>query len=675
MGIDRRAFLQFGAGATTGIMFTPVVWKFLDDASIWTQNWSWIPRLNKGAATKQAALSKMCPSGCAATVAKTGKLAYLAEGNVENPLNKGGICPLCASAVQMAYSPSRVKGPMVKDGSGYAPISWDEARKMVAEKIGVQKGKDGKIAVLSGDQSGTGNEVFSAFLNAMGSSAYYMMPGDCQTAGRTWTEIMKGSGQVGYDLEGADYVFLLGADALDSWGPTVRNQKAFGEGNAKYVYAGPVQNKTAAVSTWVPVASDAMAALALGVANVLISKGYSAPTSDFAAFKSLVMGKFSPAQVEKATGVKAGTVRKVAAGLMAAKKPVVVPGSAFGQGAGAAAFAAGFALNLLLNTKGMVALNEQPAVVNGAMSKAAIYSNDVVADFKAGKTPEVLFVYDANPAYGLPEAEAMAAALKKSFVVSFSTYMDETAEMADLILPAPHSFERYDDTLSPYGVGQVVYTVGAPVMNTGFETKSAPEFILELAKDLDADLGFDSFTEVLEAKADTLGATFDDLIEGTPVVKDDFASQNGLKLGAALLAQAAAYKGSGKVVVAPQFMLEIGSATVATPPLNLIAIPNTVLAYGNMYVEMNSATAKANGLVAGGRVRLTGAKGKCEALVKIDEGVMNGVVAAPLGLGRTAWDKFTKGKGDNVFKILTASSESGSGISVWSDSTVTIAKI
>jgi len=61
--------------------------------------------------------------------------------------------------------------------------------------------------------------------------------------------------------------------------------------------------------------------------------------------------------------------------------------------------------------------------------------------------------------------------------------------------------------------------------------------------------------------------------------------------------------------------------------------------------------------------------------VHVSETVMPGVVAAPLGLGRAAWDDFTKGKGDNAYKILAVNAEVASGASAWAGSAVNVAKI
>ena len=84
----------------------------------------------------------------------------------------------------------------------------------------------------------------------------------------------------------------------------------------------------------------------------------------------------------------------------------------------------------------------------------------------------------------------------------------------------------------------------------------------------------------------------------------------------------------------------------------------------SLVVMMNSATAKKVGVGEGSKVKLSGGNGECAAMVKIFEGVITDTVAAPLGLGHTVGDEFSKGKGDNVYKILTVSSEAATGASV-----------
>ena len=140
MSVARRTFIQLGAGATVGILFTPTVWKALDDVSIWTQNWPWIPTLKYGAIENKPTVSKMCESGCAVKVRTVAGEPFGTMGNEDNPISGGGICPLCANGVQVKNSPNRIKAPML-DGE---EITWEKAQEVVAEKLRSEERRVGK---------------------------------------------------------------------------------------------------------------------------------------------------------------------------------------------------------------------------------------------------------------------------------------------------------------------------------------------------------------------------------------------------------------------------------------------------------------------------------------------------------------------------------------------------
>jgi anaerobic selenocysteine-containing dehydrogenase len=682
MGLDRRAFIKFVVGGAAGSLFTPMPWRLAGDSAMWSQNWSWVPKVPKGAVASAATISKLCPSGCAVKVRTVDGSAFGTEGNKGNVLSQGGICPVCASGVQMMRSPSRIKGPLKKEGKELKAVTWDEAEKLLVEKLAKLKGREGKVAAVCGDAFGSIGEVLSGLLAGLGSSACFMAPCDAQVASKAWRGLMNGSGQLGFDLENADFVLLLGADILDSFGPTVRNHKAFaathpvaGDAAASYVYAGAVQTRTAAVcDKWVPVRPGAEIAFALGLANLLIKDGARSSAPDFGAFAELA-ARFGPEQVEKLAGVKADVLGQLAKALRGAKKPVVVPGASSGS---PAAFAAGAALNLLLPAA-VAALPDLPKAVSQAQDRGALFAKDLLGYLSAvaeGKTPapEVLLVVEANPVYGLAQAETMAGALGKAgFSVAFATYLDETAAKADLVLPTPHSFERFDDLQSPFGVGQVTYCAAKPVQKPVLDVKPAGDFLLGLAKKLEINLGFDSFEDVLKAKAAAAGGSFDELASGNALVKPGGAAS--ASLAAAALAKAAEPAKAQGLLVAPVAHLNIGTAGLATPPHNLITIRNTELLGLDLVVTVSGATAKELSLKEGAKVKLAGAKGECKAQVHVSETVMPGVVAAPLGLGRAAWDDFTKGKGDNAFKILAVNAETASGAYAWAGSAVNVAKI
>ncbi len=690
MGIDRRTFIQLVTGGVVGSLFTPVIWKSLDDAAIWSQNWSWIPRLKYGQITEHATISKFGPSPCSLMVKSVAGSPYVAKGNAENEMSKGGVDAISAGGAQLLYSPSRVKGPMKKVADGkYESISWDDAEKMLSEKLSAVKGQAGKLAIVSGDATGTSSEVLSAFAAGMGSKDCYLMPGDEQAAAVA-LENMGGSGQIGYDLDNSDFVLLVGADAMNSWGSVVRNQRVYadkrptgGDIESVYVYAGPFLNSTAAISDkWVPVAPGTGSIFSLGLAYHMLNAGASASVADFADFKTLVMSRFTPDKVEKAIGVAPGVMAGLAKQLMSASAPLVISGSEFGQGAGAVDIIAASALNMLLGRVGeqggMKLLADLPLAVDAAASRAELSSRDfagylaAVATDKV-KAPEVMMAYEANPVYAMPQATTMAAAIAKvPFLVSFSTWMDETASIADLIMPNPHSFERFDDAQTPYGVGTTMLSACAPVIEPLYNGKSTVDVILSVASGLGIDLGYESVEAVLQAKAEKAGADWDSLVEGVAYVSDSTESDS-LKFAASVLSKAVTMPKGGEIALAPYAKLNVGSSTMAIPPLNCVTVSKFELQGKDLFVQINGKTAKKLNASEGSTVKLSGAGGECVARVHINEGVMNDVIAAPLGFGHTAWDEFSRGKGDNIAKILTVGTEPGTGMAVWTSSFVSVA--
>lgn len=689
MGIDRRTFIQLVTGGVVGSLFTPVIWKTLDDASIWSQNWPWIPRLKYGAITEQASLCKFGPSPCAEIVKSVGGSPYLTRGNDDNEMSKGGVDAISAGGPQLMYSPSRVNGPMKKVGEGkYESISWEEAEKMLSEKLAAVKGKKGKLAVVSGDTTGTATEVLSGFAAGMGGECF-LMPGEEQGAAVALTS-MGGNGQIGYDLDNSDLVLFVGADALDSWGPVVRNQRVFSESRptgekikTKYLYAGSFMNNTAAASDkWIPVNPGTSAIFCLGLAYHLLKAGASAPVADFADFKTLVMSRFTPDKVEKAVGVNGTDMANIAAELVKSSAPVVVAGSEFGSGAGAADVIAASALNILLGRVnkdgGMKILPNLPKAVEAAADRSELAAKDFagylsgIASGKTG-TPDVMMVYEANPVYAMPQTDALAAAVAKvPFLVSFSTFMDETASAADLIMPNPTGYERYDDAQTPYGLGSAMLSACAPVTDPLYNSKSTVDVILGVGSLLGVDLGYESAEAVFQAKAEKAGADWDSLVEGAAYVSEETES-GPAKFAASVLSKAIVMPKGGEIAVAPYSKLINGSAKMALPPLNVALVSKFELNGKDLLVQVNSKTAKAIGKSEGDMVKLSGAGGECVARVRINEGVMNNVIAAPLGFGHTAWDVYSRGKGDNICKVLKVETEAGTGLSKWTSSTVSIA--
>jgi len=67
---------------------------------------------------------------------------------------------------------------------------------------------------------------------------------------------------------------------------------------------------------------------------------------------------------------------------------------------------------------------------------------------------ELLLLNNVNPVYALPSGSRIKEALERDtlFVVSFSNFMDETTELADLILPVHLPLETWDEYSGKNGI-------------------------------------------------------------------------------------------------------------------------------------------------------------------------------------------------------------------------------
>ncbi|MDD3023466.1 MAG: molybdopterin-dependent oxidoreductase, partial [Syntrophomonadaceae bacterium] len=87
--------------------------------------------------TKIPSICHFCSGGCGLLLhVKDGKLVHL-DGNPDNPINEGTLCPKAASLAQVAYSPERPKNPLYRaPGSDkFVDITWEEAYDRIAKKI------------------------------------------------------------------------------------------------------------------------------------------------------------------------------------------------------------------------------------------------------------------------------------------------------------------------------------------------------------------------------------------------------------------------------------------------------------------------------------------------------------------------------------------------------------
>ena len=333
-----------------------------------------------------------------------------------------------------------------------------------------------------------------------------------------------------FDLAGTRYVISFGADFLGTWGSPVSQNAAYGrmrQGRpgirARFVQFEPRMSQTGAnADEWVSVKPGTEGVVALGLAHALIA-GRLRPADAAGRAGTAIEGwsaglaDYTPAQVERSTGVAAARIERLARELADQRPAVAIIGGApLAHTNGLFAALAVNALNALLGSVGQpggLSFMPQIAASAGRQPRADERRtlSKMAADILAADRPAVqaLLIDDANPVFTTPPAwRVREALLKVPFIASFGSFIDETTVLADLILP-DHSFlESWTEGRPESGAATAVVTLAPPAMRPLHQTRAMPDVVLQvaasLARPLNPPLPWKTFDEMLMAAFSTL---------------------------------------------------------------------------------------------------------------------------------------------------------------------------
>ncbi|MBF0201275.1 MAG: molybdopterin-dependent oxidoreductase [Desulfamplus sp.] len=696
MKIDRRSFLGLGLGAAAGVAASPMTWKLTDDISIWTQNWPWTPVPRDGEVTFDNTVCTLCPGNCGISVRKIAGRAVKIEGRGGYPVNDGGVCLHGISALQYLYDPSRIKSPMVKKRDAWKTVSWDEGLALAAEKIKSLRdlGRANTIACVAGSGEGTIAGLYRRLLMAAGSQNFYTMDSMDKTWKMLIAEMHGFDGTAGFDIESSDYLLSFGTGFIEGWGSPVGNFMANSsrkDRNAKLVQVEYRLSSTAAAADqWIPAKPGSEADLALSICSVMITenlydKDYAEKSGkNFDDFAKLVTEKYAPELITRTTGIDVPKIKSLAAGFARAKAPLAIAGRGRGDAAGSMMeFAAVHALNCLagnINKKGgfwmtkdadtMIwpSLVMDDAAAKGYAKAAAGPGGspdrlfDALTSAGEDETPvEMLMVYNANPCHTLHDAGTVRSAIEKiPFVVSFSPYMDDTARLADLVLPTHMFLEMGEDIHGCASSVKKVTALSKPVAGPLFDTRHPGDAVIMLAKAVDGSVRASFPWESYEvAISEVMGDTWDILAKDgyikcasqPPAFRPgvDFKLLVGYDGPPAPLGD----KKKFPLILVEMDHMRLTSGAVASSPFAVKTVPDTILKDNDILVEMNPETARQTGVSPGRMAVVETPVGSARVKVNIFDGIMPGVIAMPGGLGHFGGDnRYIGGKGVNVNELI-----------------------
>lgn len=345
-----------------------------------------------------------------------------------------------------------------------------------------------------------------------------------------------------YDLENSQYILSFGSRFLTAWPSPVESMKAYAylrQGRpgrkAKIIQVEPRFSITASRSDkWIPIKPGKEGLLALGIAYVIIkeslydrnyieefSLGFESWTDEngeiHKGFKNLVLNSYPLDFVSEGTGVSVDTIATVAKEFAASKPAVaILDNGVTNYSNGLYNALAIHSLNALVGSIDIPGgvLVKRNAPLRGLPEVAADRAAEVSLERPrldsredglyplAGSVPALipenvlkgspypvsaLFLHQANPLFSSTNSEGYRKALEKiPFIVSFSSFLDESSQFADLILPDKTYLEKHQYVESSPVSKLPVVSIARPVLENLFNTRAAEDVVLDVAQRLGA---------------------------------------------------------------------------------------------------------------------------------------------------------------------------------------------
>ncbi|MBM3265225.1 MAG: molybdopterin-dependent oxidoreductase, partial [candidate division Zixibacteria bacterium] len=342
--------------------------------------------------------------------------------------------------------------------------------------------------------------------------------------------LMHGNTAWNYDLSHAEYVISFGLDCLQAFPSPVEASRAYGylrrgrtDRRVRIVQVEP-RRSVAGIKTdlWVPIKPGTEGMLALGMAHVLIAEEkynrafverHTAGFEDWTdtegtrhdGFKSIVMKDYTPGTVAAVTGIPSEAIVRLAHEF-AGRKPAL----ALSDRLRVVDQIAVHSLNILMGNVGSpggVVPRATPSVFHPEEANKDITTSSVglrasrgVLDVLTEADLDPLWLYRANPLFLGAQPDRWADLLERlPFIVSFSSFLDETALFADLILPESTDLETWQAASVSTLAGFPVWSVGKPATRPLYDTRHAGDAALEIARrtDLAVALPWENFETVV----------------------------------------------------------------------------------------------------------------------------------------------------------------------------------
>jgi len=673
-----------------------------------------------------------CPDTCSWIVTVEAGRAVKLQGDRAHPFTRGALCNKLNDYIAYTQSPDRLLYPMrrvgPKGGGSFKRISWDEALAEISArllKISEEFGAEAIWPYVGSGNMGLIQGIYGAgerLWNALGASRHIMNA--CTIAGGFGTGYTLGANRVGMDPETLGFsklIILWGANTLTTNAHLWRSILTARQNGAFLVVIDPIRTRTAAqADCHLAPAPGTDAALALGLMNVALTEG--AEDRDFIdkhtlgweAFRKRILA-FPPERVAdicglpvesivalgkrvahtRPTGIRIGIgLQRHGGGGMAVRTITCLPGVT-----GDWRYPGG---GVCYDTRGFFggdweALRRDDLRTRETRTLSMTRLGEALLEASA---PPVggLFIYGSNPLASVPQQIKVREGLARPdlFTVVVEQFLTDTAEFADIVLPATMQFE-HADLLIAYG--HLYVSWNEPAVSPPGECLPATEIFRRLARTMRLDIPclYDSDEEIARQILATdhpslAGITLETLKERgwmrlnypdpfapfahgfpTPSGKLEFFSERMLQAGLEPLAgYTPAYETAEREAPpAREYPLALIAAADHYFINSIFAnVPAQLKRAGPPTIRIHPEDAAPRRLEAGDSVRVFNDRGSFVAVAEITDHVRKGVVGSTKG----RWPRHVAGGATVNATVDDRHSDMGAG-AVYHDNRVEVEKV
>ena len=647
----------------------------------------------------RAACPHDCPDTCGMLVSVKDGVAVEIRGDPSMPFTDGTLCTKVAHYLERTYAPERLMHPLRrvgrKGGGEFRRIGWDEALDEIAARLTSCAGSpEGPATILPCSYAGTmGMVQYSSmdrrFFHRLGASLLDRTL--CSTAGKFGVKATLG-GSVGMDPErfaDAKLILIWGSNPIVSnlhlWS---RVQEAKRRG-AKIIAIDPYRSLTAEKCTQhVALLPGTDGALALGMMQVLIAEGRI--DRDYVARHTLGFDElaervrqYTPSWTARTCGLQVEDVVQLARDYAAIRPAAIRLNYGMQRHAGGGMAARNIAClpalvgawrdaagGIVLSTADFYSFDharlERPDLLDGRRPR--VINHAALGDALTAAQPPVraTIVYNNNPVAVCPDSAKVIEGFSREdlFTVVMDSFMTDTADYADIVLPATTQLEHHDVHKS---YGHLYVVANNPAIAPLGESLPNSEVFRRLA----ARMGFEEpcFRDSDEDLCRQALASTNDRMRGVDweLAKAQGWQRLNVPERFAPFAEGGFYTPSGKCEFRSAWLESIGqdplprynppaeSAESAPElarryPLSFLSPPvrnflNSSFANlkrfrdieGEPYLDLHSSDAVARGIRDGDRVRVFNARGSLTLRARVNDLPRPGVVVAP----SVWWKKFT----------------------------------